>query len=290
MPAINEPGVLPESRRHFNTPSALARQILYYPTRSGRYTVDEKYDFSHDSSLAQAASHKNFLLLMVEEGELEVEDGERAQRAIAGELALLDCRGPHRFRALRPSRTLYVHFQGADSEEFFRLIRAAHGGKIVMPVPSGSSIREDMIYVFNGMTGTERAPETLMSQHIYRVLCDLLVPPPPQDWQLTSSPVGDTVRYILEHLSEELSVPDLAERVALSPAHFSRLFRQSTGYSPHEFIVLRRIDEAKNLLHTTGLSVKEVAFRTGYRSEVNFIASFRSKVGMSPATFRKTRQ
>lgn len=290
MPAINEPGVLQESRRHFNTPSALARQILYYPTRSGRYAVDEEYDFSHDSSLAQAASHKNFLLLLVEEGELEVTDGQRAQRAIAGELALLDCRGPHRFRALRPSHTLYVHFQGADSEEFFRLIRAAHGDKIVMPVPAGSTLHEDMLYVFNGMTGTDRAPETLMSQRIYRILCDLLVPPPPQDWQRTSTPVGDTVRYILSHLEEELSVPALAERVALSPAHFSRLFRQSTGYSPHEFIVLRRIDEAKNLLHTTGLSVKEVAFRTGYRSEVNFIASFRSKVGMSPATFRKTRQ
>lgn len=290
MPAINEPGVLAESRRHFNTPSALARQILYYPTRSGQYAVDENYDFSHDSSVAQAASHKNFLLLLVEDGELEMTDGLRAQRAIAGEIALLDCRGPHRFRALRPSRTLFVHFQGADSEEFFRLIRAAHNGKIVMPVPAGSSIREDLLYVFKGMTGTDRAPETRMSQCIYRALCDLLVPPPPQDWVSTSTPVGDTVRYILSHLSEELSVPSLAERVALSPAHFSRLFRQSTGYSPHEFIVLRRIDEAKNLLHTTGLSVKEIAFRTGYRSEVNFIASFRSKVGMSPASFRRTRQ
>lgn len=290
MPAINEPGVLSESRRHFNTPSALARQILYYPTRSGHYAVDEKYDFSHDSSLAQAASHKNFLLLLVDEGELEVSDGLQIQRAIAGEIALLDCRGPHRFRALRPSRTLYVHFQGADSEEFFRLIRAAHGGKIVMPLPAGSSIREDMLYIFNGMTGTDRAPETLMSQRIYRTLCDLLVPPPPQDWMQTNTPVADTVRHILSHLADDLSVPDLAERVALSPAHFSRVFRQSTGYSPHEFIVLRRIDEAKNLLHTTALSVKEIAFRTGYRSEVNFIASFRSKVGMSPATFRKTRQ
>ena len=263
---------------------------MYYPTRSGHYAVDEQYDFSHDSSAAQAASHKNFLLLLVDEGELEVTDGQRAQRAIAGELALLDCRGPHRFRALRPSHTIFVHFQGADSEEFFRLIRAAHGGKIVMPLPAGSTIREDLLYVFNGMTGTDRAPETLMSQRIYRTLCDLLVPPPPQDWLRTSTPIGDTVRYILENLSEELSVPALADRVALSPAHFSRLFRQSTGYSPHEFIVLRRIDEAKNLLHTTGLSVKEVAFRTGYRSEVNFIASFRSKVGMSPAAFRRTRQ
>ncbi|MGN0994665.1 MAG: helix-turn-helix domain-containing protein [Butyricicoccus sp.] len=289
MAAINEPGVLSGSRRHFHTPSALARQILYYPTRSGHYFVDEQYDFSDASTVAQAASHKNFLLLMVEEGELEVTDGRRVQRAGAGEVALLDCRGTHRFRALRAGRTLFVHFDGSDSAEFFRLIRAAHGGRIVMPVPPGSTMQNDLLQIFNGMTGADRAPETQLSQWIYRALCDLLVPPPPRDWGTAGTPVGDTVLYILNHLQDELTVPALAERVALSPAHFSRLFKQSTGYSPHEFLVLRRIDEAKNLLQTTGLSVKEIAFRTGYRSEVNFIASFLSKVGVSPAAFRKTR-
>ncbi len=290
MPAINEPGVLPPSRRHFNTPSALARQILYYPTRAGHYEVDEHYDFSHVCSVAQAESHRNFMLLLVEVGELEVSDGIRTQRAAAGEIALIDCRGPHRHRALRPSRTLFVHFDGADSAEFFRLIRAAHGGRIVMPVPAGSTMQADLRYVFDGMAGSARAPETRMSECIYRTLCDLLVPPPPQDRVSDRSPMGDTVRYILAHLSEELSVPRLAARIALSPAHFSRVFRQSTGYSPHEFIVLRRIDEAKNLLHTTPLSVKEIAFRTGYRSEMNFITSFKNKVGVTPAVFRGTRQ
>lgn len=288
MGAINEPGVLPGSRRHFNTPSALARQILYYPTRSGHYSVDERYDFRDTSTVAQASSHKNFLLLLVEEGELEVTDGRRTQRAGAGELALLDCRGPHRFRALRPGRTLFVHFDGSDSAEFFRLIRAAHSGRIVMPIPAGSALQNEMLRIFDGMDGANRAAETLLSQSLYHILCDLLVPPHPQAWASSDAPIAGAVRYILSHLSEELPVPALAEQVRLSPAHFSRLFKQHTGYSPHEFVVLRRIDEAKNLLQTTSLSVKEIAFRTGYRSEVNFISSFQSKVGTSPANFRKT--
>ena len=67
------------------------------------------------------------------------------------------------------------------------------------------------------------------------------------------------------------------------------MFRSRTGYSPHEYIVLRRIDEAKSLLHTTALSVKEIAFRVGYHSEVNFISSFTAKTGVSPAAFRRSR-
>ena len=66
-----------------------------------------------------------------------------------------------------------------------------------------------------------------------------------------------------------------------------RLFKARTGYSPHEYIVLRRIDEAKSLLHTTSLSVKQIAFRVGYHSEVNFISSFTAKTGISPAVFRR---
>ena len=89
------------------------------------------------------------------------------------------------------------------------------------------------------------------------------------------------------HLSGPLSVQDIAAAVNLSASHFSRQFKARTGYSPYEYIVLRRIDKAKYLLTSTRQTVGEVAFATGYNSEENFIHSFQKHVGIPPGLFRK---
>src|SRR5699024_196593 len=116
---------------------------------------------------------------------------------------------------------------------------------------------------------------------------ELLYPHRDQSLSPERDVVAQALIFILDHLFEPLSVETVAASVSLSPSHFSRLFKARTGYSPHEYIVLRRIDEAKSLLHTTSLSVKQIAFRVGYHSEVNFISSFTAKTGMSPAAFRR---
>ena len=62
--------------------------------------------------------------------------------------------------------------------------------------------------------------------------------------------IAQAVKYIGKHLFESLSVEKVADAVSLSPSHFSRLFRSTTGFSPHEYIMLHRIDEAKALLRS----------------------------------------
>lgn len=116
---------------------------------------------------------------------------------------------------------------------------------------------------------TGETSEVERSQALYRILCGLLLP------QRAHSPaendaVAQAVRFIDSHLTEELPVRSIAAHVNLSTSHFSRIFRASTGFSPHEYIMLHRIDEAKSLLHSTGLSVSEIAFRAGFRRRGQF--------------------
>ena len=100
------------------------------------------------------------------------------------------------------------------------------------------------------------------SQRIYRILCSLLFPAQAGPDRKNDA-IAQAVKYIGEHLFESLSVEKVADAVSLSPSHFSRLFRSTTG------------------------SVKEIAFRVGYRSEVNFITAFTEKTGATPTQFRR---
>ena len=131
-----------------------------------------------------------------------------------------------------------------------------------------------------------RLSEARCSQLIHRLLCLLLL-----DETTESTAGGDriaqAIRYMNRHLFEPIGVQDAAAAVSLSPSHFSRQFKARTGYSPYEYIVLRRIDKAKYMLASTELSVKEIAYATGYNSEENFIHSFRKNVGVAPGIFRK---
>ena len=80
---------------------------------------------------------------------------------------------------------------------------------------------------------------------------------------------------------------DAAKAVSLSPSYFSRLFRAASGLSPYEYLLGVRLEKAKEMLLETQAPVSEVAYRTGFGSDANFIAFFRKETGLSPLKFRR---
>jgi AraC family transcriptional regulator len=95
--------------------------------------------------------------------------------------------------------------------------------------------------------------------------------------------VGD---FVTEHLAEEISVEIMAQLVQLSPFHFSRIFKQSTGMSPLRFVTRERITRAQQLIRETSRSLIEIALEVGYTSPSHFAQVFRGVVGVTPTEFR----
>lgn len=283
MKVTGEAGVMPRSERFFATPSALARRVLLYITRCGHYYCDGSYDFRDSSEVGQLESHRNFLLSYVRAGAMRYAADGDTFTATAGQLALLDCRRPHRFRAAPYVETLWLHFDGLCAAAFFEQIVTLRGGRHLLEPAGVHKLESLLTALVAGVKSGEE--ETVRSSRLYTVLCALLLPGGGQD--AAKGPVSQAMEYIGAHLFEDLPVDQLAAAVNVSPSHFSRQFRGQTGFSPHEYIVLHRIDEAKTLLLETDLTVREIADRVGYHSEVNFIASFQNKVGVSPASFRR---
>ena len=85
----------------------------------------------------------------------------------------------------------------------------------------------------------------------------------------------------------EVSLAAVAEAVGMSYFHFSRAFKQSTGVSPNNYLVERRIERAKKLLAETDNPVVEIALRVGFASQSHFTTTFRKLVGTTPKAYRE---
>jgi AraC family transcriptional regulator len=92
--------------------------------------------------------------------------------------------------------------------------------------------------------------------------------------------------YVHEHLADDISLDSLAELAELSPFHFSRVFKQTTGMSPLQFVTRERITRAQQLIRETKRNLIEIGLDVGYKNPSHFAQVFRRVVGVTPTEFR----
>jgi len=94
------------------------------------------------------------------------------------------------------------------------------------------------------------------------------------------------LEYIAAELQEDLSLAVLAEIAGMNLFYFSRLFKQSTGLSPHRFVLEQRFRRAQHFLRTSDMTILEVSVRTGFADQGHFTKAFRRFVGVTPTEYR----
>jgi AraC family transcriptional regulator len=92
--------------------------------------------------------------------------------------------------------------------------------------------------------------------------------------------------YIQQNLDKNLTLAELAAVACMSPYHFARLFKDSTGVPPHRFVVRQRIARARGVLTTPELSIAQISRMVGFRTPSHFITVFRRVLGITPGTYR----
>lgn len=98
--------------------------------------------------------------------------------------------------------------------------------------------------------------------------------------------LADLTSWILAHLSEDLNVEKLAEKTNLCARHFSRIFKESFGSSPGEFVERLRLAEARRLLSKRTARIDDVAKAVGFASADSFRRAFERRLGLSPSQYR----
>ena len=113
------------------------------------------------------------------------------------------------------------------------------------------------------------------------------------DGEASPSSEPPPVRVACEHMTasyeqHDLDLRQIARRAGLSPSHFSRVFRASTGYTPMQYLKEVRLRQGRYLLERTDLRVGEVAWSVGYKDPLHFSRVFREHFGTSPMQYRQS--
>jgi AraC-like DNA-binding protein len=94
--------------------------------------------------------------------------------------------------------------------------------------------------------------------------------------------------YLADNVEGPLAIAELAAKLHISPEHLRRLFRHSTGMSPHEYHLELKMHRARQLLHGTNMTVKQIAQALGFESPFHFSRVFKRRTGVPPGHWRRS--
>ncbi|MGN1022594.1 MAG: helix-turn-helix domain-containing protein [Lachnospiraceae bacterium] len=272
-----ETRVAPGSDYYVYTPSVTAHELLFYPLILGRFVYEPGYHL-------RRKNFGNFLLMLVEDGTMFVRTGREMEKAPKKSAVLLDCYAAQEYGTKDGASVLWIHFDGPMARPFYEHILQNLG---CVSLPEGyDNIHSAIGEIYADFQKGKPTDEFEESRRLYSVLTSLLSM---HDVRADSTTgVKRAISYISEHFDEPLRLGTLAEVACLSPYYFSRLFRRTTGMTPHQYVLETRIRSAKFLLSSTERSVKEIAVDTGFPDESSFCACFRAKTGNTPSDYRKS--
>jgi AraC family transcriptional regulator len=141
-----------------------------------------------------------------------------------------------------------------------------------------------------GGAGGRLAAESLANVLAVHLIRHILAPRRSErrrDGVLPRGRLRAVVAYIEEHLDTGPTLEQMAAVARISPYHFARQFKAATGLPPHQYVIARRVERAKQLLEPgTDLSLAEVAARAGFSDQSQFSHHFRRLVGVTPGQFQ----
>jgi AraC-like DNA-binding protein len=186
-----------------------------------------------------------------------------------------------------PWEYCWLEFDGLRAKESLEIIGLSVNNPIYNPVHSEFSqiMKEEMLYI---VRNKKEAPLHLIG-HLY-LFIDALMRSVKEN-QPTVSKVKDyyikeALAYIEHNYMNDISVESIAESSGLNRSYFGKIFKESVGKSPQEFLISYRMIKAAELLRRTRYSINEIGCAVGYPNQLHFSRAFKSVYGVSPRNWR----
>ncbi len=266
---------------YFNTPSSQAKEMFSYVDWLGHF-------YCYDEYHVERQYYNSFLLLYIKTGNGYARFNGKSYHLDPDSIFLINGRLPHAYGAEKLMEMYWLHFDGQGVDKIYQYITQQFGpvitssllGKALMP----------LVELIEDYQNNMQIPEPIASSLIHRLLAEIIVAAQVSGpATITSKRLSQqAIRFIEKNYSGSISILDLAQSVNLSQYHFARIFKEDTGYTPIEFLMSYRVNQAKMLLKTTDLPISVIAAQCGFQSTSYFSTCFRKNTGATPHIFRKS--
>lgn len=274
--------ISPRSFSYECNPDEAARSFPFYAESLGYFEAGSRYYTKRDGL-------NSMLIMYTVSGQGEASWLGHTARLTPGSAVLISCDTYHEYRTAsdKPWIFHWVHLRGVGLEAY----RAPLLTQITPVVISRPELMEESFHRLNtlhGATGVLALAETshLLSGILLTMLRALTFGS--GDSSLTRRyEVQRVAEYIQRNMAEPLSIDDFTRIANLSRRRLIELFHQQMGMPPYKYLQHCRINCARHMLRTSGLTVAEIAAQVGYGDAVSFIRHFKSITGMTPAQYRR---
>ncbi|CQR45947.1 Arabinose operon regulatory protein [Paraliobacillus sp. PM-2] len=267
--------------------SETAKKLWFYVHSVGWYICEPTYNITRDHFFG-------FQIKYVISGKGTVMWRGKTYQVEQGNIFFLDLNQPHSYYAdpEDPFKLLWVHFGGVKTEDYFHLLEGNNCP--IFQLDESEKVKNNLWNLYHIFKAKQVGHEAVASSIITAMLTDMIVHKMQGGTtnHFLKTPkypkiVQHAIYYIESEFDKTLTLDQIANEVSLSQFHFTRIFKQATGYSVMEYLQKFRINHAKFLLTNKDMSVGEVSEKCGFSDQSYFGKLFKRYENQTPRQYKR---
>ena len=274
-----------ESKWLVTTPHPSAYNLPFYVTEVGHFYASKGF------YTERSAKNKYYVLYTVSgRGHMKYHDEEFYLEK--GHAVMIHCNDYHLYKTASDETWdhKWIHFDGESCDTYMKLINDNGTSRIY--IENNIEFENYIDDILRGSGVSDIKQSVYMSKSITNILTMMVLgkynTKTNKNYYQHQEDIQKVIEYIRQNYAEQIVLDDLISVVHLSKYYFLKLFKQNTGMTPYEYLINYRINKAKVMLRTTGLSVMAIGLEVGFTDESNFIKQFKKVVRMTPLNYRKS--
>ena len=188
-----------------------------------------------------------------------------------------------------PWEYTWIEFDGMKVKEILEAAGLSTESPVYTPKSeqAGNVLKEELLY----LATCQKKTSYHLIGHMFLIMDALLSGSAAkrkiQNGKRTQFYTNEAITFISSNYSFPITVEDIASRLNLDRSYFGKIFKETMGQSPQEFLIRNRMSKAAEFLKTTDLSVKDISIKVGYPNQLHFSRAFKNVYGQSPRSYRQ---